>query len=281
LKTGEKANKKRMAVVGAVYSVEPFVRTAEEVVDEIMREKAKARRPQPQHKRVRAELTRERDGQEVNGKDVVFAWFREQHHQRNADASRTVVCLMDGERALWKAQKSYFAGMTVVCILDLFHMLERLWKAAHCFFPENSEEAKAFVSERLRRVLEGDVGRVIGGLRQMGTKHHLKGAKRRQLQKALQYLENNRRYMHYDQYLAAGYPIASGVAEGACRHVVKDRMELTGMRWCTDSAQAMLDVRGMYLGEDWMEFNEYRIREETDRLYPYRDEVELCWSKAA
>lgn len=281
LKTGEKANKKRMAVVGAVYSVDPFVRTAEEVVDEILREKAKARRPRPQHKRVRAELTLERDGQEINGKDTVFGWFREQHQQRNAQGYKKVVCLMDGERALWNSQKQYFVGMTVVCILDLFHMLERLWKAAHCFFPENSEEAKAFVSERLRRVLEGEAGRMIGGLRQMGTKHKLKGAKLRQLQKALQYLENNRQYMHYDQYLAAGYPIASGVAEGACRHVVKDRMELTGMRWCTDSAQAMLDVRGMYLGEDWLDFNEYRIREETERLYPYRDEVEQCWSIAA
>jgi hypothetical protein len=281
LKPGEKANKKRMAVVGAVYSVEPFVRTAEEVVDEIMREKAKKRRPQPRHKRMRAELTREIDGQEVNGKDVVFGWFQQQHQQRNADSSRTVVCLMDGERALWNAQKSYLAGIVVICILDLFHMLERLWQAAHCFFPENSEEAKAFVSERLRRVLEGDVGRVIGGLRQMGTKHNLKGAKLKQLQKALQYLENNRQYMHYDQYLVAGYPIASGVAEGACRHVVKDRMELTGMRWCIEGAQAMLDVRAMYLGEDWMEFNEYRISDETERLYPYRDEVEQCWSIAA
>ena len=97
----------------------------------------------------------------------------------------------------------------------------------------------------------------------------------------MQYLENNRGYMHYDQYLAAGYPIASGVAEGACRHLVKDRMEMTGMRWCTDTAQAMLDVRSMYLGDDWAEFNEYRITEENKRLYPYLQAVEQSWREAA
>jgi hypothetical protein len=281
LKPGEKANKKRMAVVGAVYTIDPFVRTADDIVDEVMREKASERRPKPRHKRVRAELTREIGGQEANGKDVVFGWFKQQHEQRNADSSRKAVCLMDGERALWSAQKTYFAGIAIVCILDLFHMLERLWQAAHCFFPENSDQAKSFVTERLKRALEGNVGRVIGGLRQMGTKRQLKGAKLKQLQTALTYLENNRQYMHYDQYLAAGCPIASGVAEGACRHLVKDRMELTGMRWCMDSAQAMLDVRAMYLGDDWMEFNEYRISEETRRLYPYQDAVEQSWRDAA
>lgn len=274
LKPGEKANKKRMAVVGAVYTIAPFVRTADEVVDEVMREEARKRRPEPKHKRVRAELTREIDGHEVNGKDLVFSSFKQQYEQRNADGSKATVCLMDGERALWNAKKTYFAGIVVICILDLFHMLERLWQAAHCFFPENSAEAKAFVTERLKRVLEGDVGRVIGGLRQMGTKRQLKGAKLKQLQTALKYLENNRDYMHYDQYLAAGYPIASGVAEGACRHLVKDRMELTGMRWGTEGAQAMLDVRAMYLGDDWNEFNEYRISKETQRLYPYRTAVQ-------
>ena len=281
LNPGEKANKKRMAVVGAVYTIDPFVRTAEEVVDEVMRQKAKARRPQPRHKRVRAELTREIDGREVNGKDIVFNSFKQQYEQRNADASKATVCLMDGERALWNAEKTYFVGIAMVCILDLFHMLERLWQAAHCFFPENSDQAKAFVSQRLERILQGEIGYVIGGLKQMGYKQRLKGAKLKQLHTALKYLENNRQYMHYDQYLAAGYPIASGVAEGACRHVVKDRMELTGMRWCTDSAQAMLDVRAMYLGDDWMEFNEYRISEETERLYPYRNAITQSWRAAA
>ena len=286
-KAGEKANKKRMAVVGACYTIEPFVRTARDVVDEVMREQAKARRPQPIHKRARAELTREVEGEggvgEGNGKDVVFGWFREQCRRRNGDSSKVVVCLMDGERRLWKAAGRCFGGLVaaVVCVLDVFHMLERLWAAAHCFFPENSPEARAFVAERLGRILEGEAGRVIGGLRQMGTKRGLRGAKLEQLNKALNYLTNNLPHMRYDQYLAAGYPIGSGVAEGACRHLVKDRMELTGMRWTTDGAQAMLDVRSMYLGDDWEDFNQFRIEQEMKRLYPYRDVVEQSYSNAA
>jgi hypothetical protein len=88
------------------------------------------------------------------------------------------------------------------------------------------------------------------------------------------YLQNNAHRMRYDEYLAAGYPIASGVIEGACRQVVKDRMERSGMRWTIESAQAMLDVRSTYVNGDWDAFMAYRIEQETQRLYPYRELVE-------
>jgi hypothetical protein len=111
------------------------------------------------------------------------------------------------------------------------------------------------------------VGGVLGGLRQMGTKHRLKGSKARTLAVVANYLENNKDFMHYDEYLAAGYPIGSGVAEGACRHLVKDRLEQTGMRWTVDGAQAMLHLRATYRNGDWEAFHEYRIAEEQRRLY--------------
>jgi len=278
-KKGEKANKKRMACVGSVYTIEPFVRSADDVVDELMRKEARQNRPQPQHKQVRAELTRPIDGVEVNGKDRIFAWFKEQVEARNPRRKKPVVCVMDGERALWKMLLSYLCG--IICILDLFHMLERIWDAAHCFHPEGSDEAKAFVTQRLRRILQGDVGRVVGGLKQMATKQNLRGAKLKQLQSALGYLHRNRRLMHYDQYLAAGYPIGSGVAEGACRHLVKDRMERTGMRWQVPTAQAMLDLRGIHASNEWEQFQSYRIEAESRRLYPHRELVASVWHKAA
>jgi len=270
LKVGEKPCKKQMATVGSAYTIQPFVRTAEEVVDEVMRKKARENRPRPQHKLLRAELTQVMEGEEINGKDTIFQWLAQQVGQRNPDGSKPVVCVMDGERALWKKMGA-FLTMSVVCILDLYHMLERLWQAAHCFFPENSEEAKAFVTERLRRVLQGEAGRVIGDLRQMGSKRKLSGAKQKQLETALKYLENNRKYMKYDEYLAAGYPIGSGVAEGACGHLVKDRMEQTGMRWTVEGAQAMLQLRAIHLNEQWEQFNQHRIERERQRLYPYAD----------
>ena len=278
-KKGEKANKKRMACVGSVYTIEPFVRTADDMVNEVMRHRRQAHRPAPQHKQVRAELTRTIEGEEVNGKDRIFSWFADQAAARNADDHKPVVCVMDGERALWKTLKQYVEK--VVCILDLFHVMERLWQAAHCFHPEGSQEAQAFVTNRLRRILEGEVGYVIGGLRQMATKHRLRGSRARRLSEAIGYLERNRCYLHYDEYLAAGYPIGSGVAEGACRHLVKDRMELTGMRWRTAGAQAMLDLRAVYLNDDWDIFQKHRIKQERRRLYPYLRMVRRQWRPAA
>lgn len=266
-KKGEKANKKRMACVGGVYTIDPFVRTPEDVVDEVLRDARKPDRPRPCHKQLRAELTREIDGVEVNAKERIFSWFAGQVKVRNPKGRKKVVCVMDGERALWKKLLILVAG--IVCILDLFHVLERLWQAAHCFHPEGSDEAKAFVTDRLLRLLRGEVGYVIGGLKQMATKQALRGSRQQQLSAAIGYLQRNRRLMHYDEYLAAGYPIGSGVAEGACRHLVKDRMERTGMRWRVPGAQAMLNLRAVYINGDWDTFQNHRIKAERCRLYPY------------
>ena len=76
--------------------------------------------------------------------------------------------------------------------------------------------------------------------------------------------------MKYDEYLRKGYPIASGVIEGACRSYVKDRMERSGMRWTREGAQSMLDVRSEYVNGNWQEFQAFRMEEEADRLYPQR-----------
>ena len=106
---------------------------------------------------------------------------------------------------------------------------------------------------------------VIGYLRRLlGT---AKLSKRKPLQAAVTYFENNREYMKYDEYLAQGYPIGSGVAEGACRHVVKDRMEQTGMRWAHSGAQSMLHLRAIYLNGDWDDYLEHHIETEQATLY--------------
>jgi hypothetical protein len=210
-------------------------------------------------------MTREIDGEEFKAKDLLFCQLHDELALRRFGTEKPVICLMDGERALWEAQRAYFPE--AVGVLDLFHVMERLWAVAHCFHKDGSDEAKGFVEERLRGLLEGRVGYVIGGLRQRLTKGSLRGRKREVVESAIEYLENNREHMKYDEYLAAGYPIGSGVAEGACRHLVKDRMEQTGMRWTVDGAQAMLHVRSLYLNDQWDEFVSYRIEAEQDRLY--------------
>src|SRR3954452_5282826 len=257
---GEKANKKKMAAVGAVYTIAPFVRTADDVIEEVMRKKARERRPSPQNKRVRAEL--------LVGKVALFVWLADEVIRRDPQGSKPVIFLSDGERALHDRQGEYLPEDTV-CILDLFHVLERLWKVAWCFFDEKTQkrEAHQWLEERLKRLLEGRVDAVIRGIRYQATQRGLKGQRRKTVRDAAEYLAGNRDRMKYDEYLAAGYPIGSGVVEGACRHLVKDRMERTGMRWLPSGAQAMLDLRATYLNGDWDAFWNFHVTQEDQRLY--------------
>ena len=273
---GPKKDQKRMAVVGAVYSVGRWVRTVEEVVESLFRDPAdvpsqRPKRPQPVGKHLWASLSYERDGRQVSGTDAVFGWLALEASRRNPKQVRETVYLMDGQESLWGARREHLPETNAVEILDVLHVTPRLWQAAHLFHPERSAEAVAFVRERLGQVLQGRVRYVVSGLRQMGTKRGLRGAKAKRLWVLCGYLKKNVRRMRYDEYLAKGFPIASGVIEGACRHYVKDRLERAGMHWTKEGAQAMLDVRSEYLNGDWGAFQRYRIDQETQRLYPHRE----------
>jgi len=268
LKKGEKNGQKRMACVGGVYSVAPFHRTVEDVLDEILRKEKQEQRPKPQNKRLRAVLTREIDGKEVNAKDVVFDWLASEVQQRDPHEHRTVVAVMDGETKLRDLQELKISR--AIGILDIWHVTEYLWKLAYCFHAEGSDKAKAFVETYLRKLLEGNINRVIGGIRQMATKSGVSKPKRKKVEQYLNYFAERREYMKYDEYLAAGYPIGSGVVEGACRHLVKDRMEQAGMRWRIAGAQAILSLRAIYVNDDWQAFHTDRIQTEQRKLYPYK-----------
>jgi hypothetical protein len=268
LKKGEKNGQKRMACVGGVYSVAPFRRTVENVLDEILRKEKQEQRPKPQNKRLRAVLTREVDGKEVNAKEVVFDWLAKEVKQRDPHEHRTVVAVMDGESKLRDLQELKISR--AIGILDIWHVTEYLWELAYCFYREGSDEAEAFVETYLRKLLEGNVTRVIGGIRQMATKRKLLQPKWEKVENCLTYFAARCEYMKYDEYLAAGYPIGSGVVEGACRHLVKDRMEQAGMRWRIAGAQAILSLRAIYLNDDWDVFHADRIQKEQRKLYPYK-----------
>lgn len=273
-----KTNRKKMAVVGTVYTLDPFVRSPEEVAASLFRDPDDdpllAERPLPQHKRLWASLPPDQDGAVVSATEETFEWLAQEVTRRNPEAHKPTVWLMDGQKSLWEAAERDLPRDNTVDILDLLHATPRIWAAAHLFYPRDSDQALDFVYDRVLRVLQGDVRAVVSGLRQMGTKRKLRGKKRAKLAKLCGYLQNNAHRMRYDEYLALGYPIASGVIEGACRHFVKDRMERSGMRWTIESAQAMLDVRSIYLNGDWDIFMTYRIEQETQRLYPYRERVE-------
>jgi hypothetical protein len=273
---GQKASQKRMATVGTAYTVDRYVRTPEEVVAALFRDDPKPPpRPQPAHKRVWASLSQQdEEGVVRSSLDIVYDWLLNEVAERNRGLAKEMVHLGDGQESLWQARQEHLPSRNMTDILDLLHVTPRLWQAAHVFYPEGSDEAEAFARERILRVLHGEVRGVVAGLRRMGTQWGLKGSKKKTLGQVCAYLSKNRERLRYDEYLAKGYPIASGVIEGACRHLVKDRMERAGMHWTPTGAQAMLDVRSTYVNGDWEEYQAYRIRRETQRLYPHRHVVE-------
>ena len=277
---GDKASQKRMATVGTAYSVDRHVRTPEQIVAALFHDGPRPQedRPQPRHKQVWASLPQA--DQACSGMEAVFVWLMWELCRRNPGRGKEVVYLSDGQEALWDAQEQYLSGPRTVGILDLLHVTPRLWQAAHVFEAEKSAAAETFVRQRLLRILRGEVASVVHGLRVMGGQRQLPAAKRKTLRTVCNYLEKNAGRMRYDEYLAAGYPIASGAIGGACRHLVKDRMERAGMHWTIPGAQAMLEVRSVYLSGQWDEYQAYRIDQETQRLYPHRALVEQLYEMA-
>jgi hypothetical protein len=274
---GDKASRKEMAMVGAVYSVDRHVRTPAAVVAALFdddRNEAQAERPKPCHKQTMASLAYTDAEGRHPGIERTYTWMQEEIWARNRGFVKEMVHLCDGQDTLWAARVQHLPARNTTDILELLHVTPRVWQAAHLFHREKSKEAEQFVRERVLRILEGKVEFVIRGLREMGTKRQLAGGKKATLAKICAYFENNRERMHYDQYLAKGYPIASGVIEGACRHLVKDRMERAGMHWTRAGAQAMLEVRSIQINGDWEQYQTYRFECETCKLYPWRELVE-------
>jgi len=267
---GEKANKKQMACIGCVYSVDRHARTPEQLVATLFRDpdRPKEQPPQAQNKRYWAELSRERDGEEVRGQDVVF-----QHLQAEVATRRQpgqwLVHLCDGQASLETDRHTYLPeDAHTLDILDLMHVLPRVWEAAHVFHREASDEAVAFVRQHLTRFLHGEAGNVIAHWRRKATQQGLTGAKKKNLRALCAFLAKNKHRMRYDEYLRLGCPVATGVIEGACRHVIKDRMERAGMRWKVPGAQAMLNLRTIRTNGDWTAFQDFRIALENEWLYP-------------
>jgi hypothetical protein len=258
---GEKANKKKMATVAAVFSQAPYIRTPAEVLDSLfaISEAPRPRQPRrrPTAKRVWASL--------LAGKENFISDVRAEMIRRDPRHRRTWVMVTDGERALQRRVAASFRGVTLV--LDLLHVMEKLWKAAYVLHPEGSPEAETFVRQRAERILNGQVSQVVKGLRQMVTKRGLTGTKAKILRDVAGYYYANRGRMAYDEYLAKGWPIASGAVEGACKNLIRDRFERSGMRWTPPMAEAMLRLRAVYLSAQFDEYWEFHVQQEQQRLH--------------
>lgn len=260
---GEHASKKRMATVAAVFTQAPRVRTPEEVHASLFssgpRLKKAPRAPGPERKRVWASLEK--------SKDNVIAEVVREVDLRDPSGTKTRALVIDGERGL-----SMRAGQAVkgaVQILDLLHVMEKLWKAAHCFHADGSEEAEEWVSWRALQILRGKVDEVVTEV-EGSIPTRMAALQRKAVKGAVAYLRNNRERMRYDDYLRRGLPIASGSVEGACKNLVKDRLERSGMRWTIRTAEAVLRLRAAYLSEDFDEYWRFHVAREQARLYQAR-----------
>ncbi|MDQ2694148.1 MAG: ISKra4 family transposase [Pseudomonadota bacterium] len=273
--SGPKPGRKKMALVGAAYTVAPHVRTPRAVVDALFApgpslESADApRRAVPEHKRVRAVLSEAEVGQAGHSAQVIFPWLGQQAQQRDPSQGHPWVVVMDGQPTLWDELDAALGARPRVEILDLLHAAGYLWQAVHLFHDPGTEQAEKLMQVCLLGTLEGQVQTVIEWLTDEAKNASLPAKAHASLSKIAAYFQRHRHRVHYDRYLAAGYPIASGVIEGACRHVVNDRLERTGMNWTLPGAQAMLALRCVAINDQWEEFMTYRIAQETARLYPY------------
>ncbi|MFC1758968.1 hypothetical protein ACFL2H_09395 [Planctomycetota bacterium] len=210
---GPKAGTTRRAYVGAVYNIKPFVRVADDILDELFRKQSSERRPRPEQKRVWAEMAK--GAGSCPGVNRLFVELGVEVYRRDPDRDKVLVCLMDGERKLWELQ-SQWLGRSVE-ILDFFHVLKRIREVAK--FAESDEQRRESWTERqVRDLLEGRAERVIRRWARLSKQAGHPDV----IDSALTYMRNNRERLNYDEYLAAAYPIGSGVAEGACRNLVKD-----------------------------------------------------------
>ena len=186
---------------------------------------------------------------------------------RDPDNQRPLVAVMDGALCLWTLLTSLLAGVNWVGILDIIHVVEYLWKVGNALHGEKTPEGRKWVYDHLLAILQGRVGRVIGGLKQILSKQKLKAGQHKALREAISYFENHREWMRYDEYLPAGYPIGSGVVESTCGHTVKSRMEGTGRRWSIKGAESTLLLRSVYTSKDWDAYWEAHRELERKRLY--------------
>lgn len=265
LRSGEKRQCKRMAQVAAVYDLEAWRRSTSDVAKALRPvQGATSKRPKSQRKRVWASIKHD-------AKKVINDMFAESL-RRDPGKNRTWIALVDGNipqlRALESQAENHKIPLTIV--LDIIHVVEYLWKAVGCFRPPNSQDAEDWVTERFLAILDGKVSQVAAGIRRSATRQGLPTQDRATADICCNYLLGHKEYMRYDKYLATGLPVGTGVIEGACRYLVKDRMDLTGARWGLDGAEAVLQLRAMYTSGDLEEYWAYHSKMELARNHASR-----------
>lgn len=264
---GSRLHAKRMACVAAVYTIEPFVRTPEQILPESAGPQLvdpRPVRPRPEHKRVWASL-------EQSPEQVIGKVFEEASH-RDPGGQKRWVALVDGNLPqidhLHKQAEQRNVPLTIV--VDFIHVAQYVWKAAAALFPDQEPQQDHWTRSHLLEVLRGKASLVAAGMRRSATRRRMAAPERKPVDECADYLLHYSPYLQYDQALAAGVPIATGVIEGACRHLVQDRMNLTGARWSLTGAEAVLRLRALRSSDDFDAYWKFHERQEFERNHASR-----------
>jgi hypothetical protein len=274
LSKGEKRNRKRMAEIGAVYDATPAARSPDDIITPSLSGAAHTRAPGP------VAVSKWLTGSVAHDTTRVITSVFDEAQRRDPDHTRTWIALVDGnnqqiDRIHTEARGR---GVRVHIICDFIHVLEYLWRAAWCFFSEGDTAAEVWVAEHARRILAGKPGITAAAIRRKATHHKLTVEKRRNADTAAAYLLNKRPYLRYHHALAQGWPIATGIIEGACRHLVKDRMDITGARWGLPGAEAILKLRAVVANGDFSDYWNFHLQQEHQRVHltRYRQHTALA-----
>jgi len=272
LSKGEKTATRRMAQVATVYTVDPFIRTPEDIAGTLgpsAEQREPPQRPRPENKRVWASVTEE--AFDVIGEALAEAERRDPEHVK------TWLILVDGGEHQLRCIRAWLKKKRIraTIIVDIIHVLEYLWTAAHVFHGEGTPALENYVTERLLRVLQGKASHVAAGTRRSATLQELTKEQRRPIDRCANYLLKYTKCLRYNKYLAAGYPIGTGVIEGACRYLVKDRMDITGARWSLNGAEAVLRLRALRASRDFDAYWAFHEAQELQRnhLKSYENHV--------
>ena len=256
---GRRLHAKRMASVAAVYTITRFVRTPEEILPPPGTTVALPARPRPEHKRVWASL-------EHPLEDIITAMFDEAAH-RDPTRQKRWVAVVDGNLPQLDLlqQLAEQRHVAVPIVVDFIHVAQYVWGAALAFFPEDSAHQDRWVRTHLLAILRGKASVVAAGIRRSAARRAMSAADRQPADACADYLLAYVSYLRYDRALAEGLPIASGVVEGACRHLVNDRMNLTGARWSLQGAEAVLRLRALRSSDDFDDYWAFHERQEYER----------------
>ena len=262
LSPGEKLGRKRMAEVGAVYDCLPVTRTPEQIMTRDGEPSAPG--PTAQSKWLTASVAQP-------AAEVIAAVFDEAA-RRDPQQRRPWVILVDGnnhqlDRIHAEAQARH---VTITIVIDFIHVLEYLWKAAWSFFYTGDPDAEAWVADQARKILAGNSRNVAAGIRRRATRSGYAPDERRNADTCADYLTAKQPYLDYATALQQGWPIATGIIEGACRHLVKDRMDLTGARWGLTGAEAILKLRALTSNGDFDTYWQFHLRKEHQRVHQTR-----------